>query len=274
MPADVADHGVHGAVRGADDVVEVTAEQGARAAGAVAGGEAEGRALQQRGRQEPSLQAAVLLCAHAALGEPPLGRVGTFPLHGVADRAAQQSAVQFVPEEVVLGADPHCLGAAFGVAGRGEREDGVPGRELQYVLEHGELVVVTAAARGRQREVQQDAVDVVGQQPRGLGEVAGRAHADRPAGRVLQFGYDRGAAGIVLDQQQRQVGGGGVVVDRGFLVRDLVRGGAASWCGLRLTTLRGRDRSLPRYGYGHRLEFLPSPEGTVVREISIHRPGP
>ncbi len=276
VAAHVTDHRVHGAVRRADDVVEVTAEQGARAARAVAGGEPQRRALQQRGRQQTALQAAVLLGPQAALGEPALGRLGTLALHRVADRAAQQPSVQLVAEQVVLGTHAHRLRAALGVARRGQRQDGMPGRELQHVLEHGELVLGVAVARRRQREVQQDAVDVVGQQPPGLGQIAGRADADRLACLVEHVRHDGRTGRVVLDQQQRQIGVSGVVLHlvrdvpggvrrargHGRGVRDGVLGGAAArGRGLRLTTLHGRDRSLPRYGYGHRLGFLPSPRG-------------
>ncbi|GHE00035.1 hypothetical protein GCM10010339_13390 [Streptomyces alanosinicus] len=45
-----------------------------------------------------------------------------------------------------------------------------------------------------------------------------------------------------------------------------LEGAADCGGGLRLTTLHGRDRSLPRYGYGHRLGSFPPPEGTVGTE--------
>ena len=209
VPADVTDHRVDRAVRSTDRVVEVAAEQGARTPRPVAGGEAERGALQEGRGQQAAFQTAVLLGAHPALGEPPLGRVGTLAFHRVPDRPAQQPTVQLVPEEVVLGAHTHRLGAALGVARRGEREHGVPGRELQHPPQYGELVVALDPAGGGQGEVQQDAVDVIGEQPHRLGEVAGGAHTDRPAGRVQQLGHDRGAAGVVLDHQQGEAGAGG-----------------------------------------------------------------
>ena len=81
-----------------------------------------------------------------------------------------------------------------------------PGREPQHVLERRQLVgAVRRPARRGQREVEQDAVDVVGEQPLGLGEVAGGADPDRLAGRVEQFGHGEGARRVVLDDQEGQL---------------------------------------------------------------------
>lgn len=204
VPADVADHGVHRAVGRADGVVEVTAEQRAGAARAVAGRETQRGAVQERRREQAALQAGVLLGAQPGLGELALGDVGAPALDGVAHRTAQQAAVQLVAEQIVLGTDAHGLGAALRVAGRGESEDGVPRREAQDVPERLQLVGVRGRAGRGQGEVEQDAVDVVGEESLGLGEVAGGTDADRLARRVGQFGHAEGGGGVVLDDEERQ----------------------------------------------------------------------
>ena len=74
VAADVADHRVDGAVGSTDRVVEVPAEQRTAAAGAVAGGEPQIGALQQRGGQQAAFQPGVLLGAQFRLGELVLRR--------------------------------------------------------------------------------------------------------------------------------------------------------------------------------------------------------
>ncbi len=254
VAADVADHRVHRAVRGADDVVEVAAEQGAAAAGAVAGGEAQPGAVQQRGGEQPAFQPGVLLGAQPGFGELVLGDVGAFALHRVPDGAAQDPRVQLAPEEVVLRPDAYGLGGQLRVVLRGQRENRVVRGETEYVGEGGQLVGprgellllgagrrlgpragpgvchrTVARAGGRQGEVQEDAVDVVGEQPRGLGEVAGGTDTDPGPGRCRELGDgDGGARRVVLDHQQGEIA---------------VRG------------LRSGSGTLLRYGYGHRFGF-------------------
>ncbi|GAA3096249.1 hypothetical protein GCM10020254_46840 [Streptomyces goshikiensis] len=259
VAADVADHRVDGAVGGADGVVEVPAEQGPAAAGAVAGREAEVGAFEERVGQQPALQSGVLLGAQFRFCELVLGDVGPFSLHRVADGAAQQPAVELVAEEEVLGADLDRLGGALGVVLGGEDQDGVARGEPQDLAEGGQLVG-GGVGRGRagapeggvrERQVQQDAVHVGREQPGGLGEVAGAAEPDAVAVGVEYFGDGEAARGVVLDHEQveRLVGGG---VARRPVGGDRQNG---------LTALRGGGVPLPRYGYGHRFRFLPSPEG-------------
>jgi hypothetical protein len=61
VAADVADRRVQRAVGQLDDVVEVAAQDGAAAAGPVAGGQAQLRVAQERRGQQPAFQAGVLL---------------------------------------------------------------------------------------------------------------------------------------------------------------------------------------------------------------------
>jgi hypothetical protein len=298
VAAHVADHGVHRAVGRAHGVVEVAAEQGAGAAGAVARGEPQLAALQQRPGEQSALQPGVLLRPQARLGELALRQVVAFALDGVADGAGQQSAVQLVADEVVLRADPYGVGVALGVGSVGERQHRVPGRHTQDPPQDLQLAglgglpltgpVVLTGSRGLrrraapghnlaptghvrpservrptartpyggpvaldpdpavtpavttlrtlrarrarralrarraigpvgssvdalaavlvgvQREVQQDAVDIVGEQPCGFGQIARRAHFDRPAALVQHARHAQRACRIVLDHEQGQ----------------------------------------------------------------------
>ncbi len=119
------------------------------------------------------------------------------------------------------------------------------------------------------------------EQPLGLGEVAGGAEPDAVAVGVEDLGDGEAAGGVVLDDQEGQrgrvrggLGGGGV---RGR-VRGRLRDADGDCCrggGVQngLTALRGRGVPLPRYGYGHRLRFLPSPRG-CARPADPSGPGP
>lgn len=209
VAADVADHGVDGAVGRTDHVVEVAAEQGARAAGPVVGREPQVGALQEGGREQSALQAGVLLGAEPGLGEFDLDRVGPLALDRVPDGPAEQPSVEFLAEEVVLGPDAYGLGRQFRVGGGREGQDGVARGEAQDVPQRGERVVAGGGPGAGQGQVDEDAVDVVGEEPLGFGEVAGGADADPGAGgvrRVEQFGYGEGTRRVVLDDQEGEIG--------------------------------------------------------------------
>lgn len=241
VPADVADHHVDGAVGRTDRVVEVPAEQRAAAARSVVGREAQIGAFEQRCGEQAAFEAGVLLGAQGGLGEPPLGDVGALALDGVPDGAAEQPAVEFVAEEVVLGAHPYRRGGQLGVVLRGEGEDGVARGDPQDVLEGGEPVRLrrvpggAGLAAGGQGEVQQDAVDVVREEPARLGQVAGGADPYPRSGRGREFGDGEGARRVVLDHQEGEVGAVG--------------------------GLRSGVGALLRYGYGHRFGFPSLPRG-------------
>ena len=68
VPGDVADHDVHGAVGGLDEVVEVTAEQCVLPARPVAGDDLDTRIVQQQGRrQQPAFKSCVLRAREVGL---------------------------------------------------------------------------------------------------------------------------------------------------------------------------------------------------------------
>ncbi len=247
VPADVADHRVDRAVGGADRVVEVAAQQGTAAARPVVGGERQVGAVEERGRQQPAFQSGVLLGAQPGLGQLVLGDVRAFALHGVPDGTAEEPPVELAAKEVVLGPDAYGLGRALRVVLRGEGEHGMTRCDAQDVFEGGELVrpagllvAAVGAGAGGQRgrlqvEVEQDAVDVVGEQPAGLGEIACGTDADPCTRGGRQLGDGEGARRVVLDHQECEVGA--------------------------MSGLRSGNGTLLRYGYGHRFGFPSLPRG-------------
>lgn len=68
----------------------------------------------------------------------------------------------------------------------------------------GAVGTLAAAVVAGQREVQQDAVDIVGEQPCGLGQISRRAHFDGPAALVQHARHAQRACRIVLDHEQGQ----------------------------------------------------------------------
>ncbi len=104
VPGDIADHRVHGAVRGLHDVVEVPAEEPVDPSRLVPGTGVEPVVPQQRDGQQTALQAGVLL------GDQPVGAQGRrcpfhfLALEGVADRAREDLGAETPLDQVVLGA--------------------------------------------------------------------------------------------------------------------------------------------------------------------------
>ncbi len=219
VAAHVADHDVDGAVVGAHGVVEVAAEQGAAAAGAVAPGEGEPGAVQQRGGQQVALEAGVLLAAQLGLDEATLGLVGAFAFDGVAQGAGQQRAVRFVLDQEVLGAGGDGGRAEFGPGGVGEHHDGdVRGTAEQFVQALQPVGGVGGVRQvGERGEVEQYAAELVaagasapgrvrgrGQQRGGLVEAAGPVDLDRGAAVGDRRLDQLGVRDVVLDDQQPQ----------------------------------------------------------------------
>ena len=100
--ADIADHGVHPAVRRLDHVVEVAAEQHLLTAGPVTGGYRQSRVRQQRRRQQAAFEPGVLRRVQPGLAELALGLFGAAAFDRVTHYSLQQEPVYLALDQVVL----------------------------------------------------------------------------------------------------------------------------------------------------------------------------
>ena len=196
VPADVADHEVHGAVRRVHQVVEVPSEERPLAAGAIPGADEQRRVVEDRHGQQPALQARGLLGQD--LGGPQLlaDAVGLAPFNGVDDRPAQAVAAEAALDDVVLGARRHGIDAALVVAISGEHEVRQMRGRLAQALQGDEPAGV------RQAEVEQDAVEGLRREQREpLGERLRTVDLDRRSLLAQQLADQEGVAVVVLDEQ-------------------------------------------------------------------------
>src|SRR5699024_2186064 len=103
VPTDVTDEDVGGAVL-FHRVVEVTADQGAFAAGSVVGTVFERGSCQEHLRQQATLQTHVLVSTYTGLVQLACVFVCTSVFYGIAQAAGQEGTIDLSLDEVVLGA--------------------------------------------------------------------------------------------------------------------------------------------------------------------------
>ena len=133
--ADVADEGVHPAIRGLDHVVEVPAEQMVLAAGQAACRHAQPRVRQQRRGQQATLQPGVLLGQDLRHVQRPLCLLRAPPLDRVPDDPVQHVPGDLALDQVILGAGPDRLFPQVLARLAGEHDDGRIRLELQQLPE-------------------------------------------------------------------------------------------------------------------------------------------
>lgn len=196
----IADHHVYGSVRRLHEVVEVAAEQGVLAAGAVLGDDLDARIVeQQRRREQTPLQSRVLPRPKLTRLQIDRGQFGTFTLDRIEHRPAQHLGIHPVLDEIVLSTGRHRRHPDVFVVETRQHHD----RDGPVVA--GDPVDTVDAVSVVQVQVQQDAVRTRNRDLMfGLGHRFGPEHLDvETRVRDHLFHQDRVGA-IVLHQEQRQ----------------------------------------------------------------------
>ncbi len=194
VAADVADDDLEGAVGQPHRVEEVAAQQHPAAAGPVAGLQGQVLAVHDRRGQQAAFQAGLLGGVQLLVAQLAGGLLGVLALHGVADAAHQQRAVDLVLHQVVLGTGRDGHGALALVGEAGQHEDRGGGGEREQPAQP------VQAGGVRQPEVEQYAVGVR-QELLGLLETARTGQLDQRV-HFLQERFDQhGVTFVVLDEQ-------------------------------------------------------------------------
>jgi hypothetical protein len=185
---------VHGAVRHADRVVEVAAEQHPLATGLVADLQVDVRVLQQRGREQAAFEAGPFGGQQLGLPQLALGVLGTAAFDRVPDAAQQQFAVDLALDQVVLRAGRDRGDAFAFVVPAGQHQDRGRVRFAQQPVQR------VQPGRVRQAQVEQHALGVA-EQPFGFRQRAGARQHERRVRLFEQRLDEEGVAIVVLHQE-------------------------------------------------------------------------
>ncbi len=150
-PADVADKGVHPAVRRLDHVVEIPAQQHVLAAGPAARRYAQPGVSQQRRREQAALKPGILLGVDLRRVQLPLCFLRTPAFHRVPDHPVQHVPGDVAFDQVVLCSGPDRLFSQVLVGIAGQHDDG------RFRLDLEQLPEPVQALRIRQAQVEKDA---------------------------------------------------------------------------------------------------------------------